>query len=209
MVNPTGRGPVAGRAAGSLPVCPAGGPSPARRPPGNHQTLRRTRDDTHPLALIAAIAAAAAGVATVQHTQAAATFAYFDPTNLGEGTLDGVGFTVTVDSNGLMTNTSTGNFNTAAYDFAGSQTFLQYYGTTVTITFDEAISDLSLYLHFFRGGAQPNDAGADSYTFNQSFSINANFDGGSQNGNVLETPGTWANGILSFSGAITSLSWTS
>ena len=162
-----------------------------------------------PLALIAAIAAAAAGVATVQHTQAAATFAYFDPTNLGEGTIDNVGFTVTVDSNGLMTNTGTGNFNSATYDNAGSQQFLQYYGTTVTITFDEAISDLSLYLYFFRGGAQSNDAGADSYTFNQSFSINANFDGGTQNGNVLETPGTWANGILSFSGQINSLSWTS
>ncbi|MHC4834265.1 MAG: hypothetical protein ACYTFH_10335, partial [Planctomycetota bacterium] len=41
------------------------------------------------------------------------------------------------------------------------------------------------------------------------FSINANFDGGTQNGNVLETPGSWANGVLSFSGQITSLSWTS
>jgi hypothetical protein len=165
-----------------------------------------------PLALIAAIAAAAVGVATVQHTQAAATFAYFDPTNLGEGTLDGVGFTVTVDSNGGFNNTSTGNFNTAAYGFAGSQSFLDYYGTTVTITFDQAISDLNLYLYFFRGGTNPasgGTAGAEQYTFDQSFSINANFDGGTQNGNVLETPDAWANGVLSFSGAITSLSWTS
>ncbi|MGA1633049.1 MAG: hypothetical protein ACO4BU_13175, partial [Phycisphaerales bacterium] len=78
--------------------------------------------------------------------------------------------------------------------------------------FDQAISDLNLYLFYFRGDTNPasgGTAGADSYTFNQSFSINANFDGGTQNGNVLETPGSWANGVLSFSGQITSLSWTS
>ena len=133
----------------------------------------------------------------------------FNTQTLGLGTIDGVDFTVTVDPPGLMTSTNTGNFNSATYDNAGDQQYLTYNGTTVTINFDQAISDLNLYLYFFRGGATPYDAGADSYDFNQSFSINANFDGGTQNGNVLETPGTWANGVLSFSGQITSLSWTS
>ena len=166
----------------------------------------------NPLALIAAIAAAAAGVATVQHTQAAATFAVFNTQTLGLGTIDGVDFTVTVDDNGGFNVVGNANLNSAAYDFAGSRPYLDYYGTTVTINFDQAISDLNLYLYYFRGDSNPGNggtAGADSYNFNQSFSINANFDGGTQNGNVLETPGSWANGVLSFSGQITSLSWDS
>ena len=158
---------------------------------------------------LAVFAGSAFGLAAVQHADAAATFAWFSPT-LGEGQIDGVDFTVTVDQNGGFNNTSTGNFNTAAYDFAGSRSYLDYYGTTVTITFDQAISDLNLYLYYFRGDTNPAspNGGADEYTFDQSFTINANFDGGTQNGNVLETPGTWANGVLSFSGAISSLSWT-
>jgi MYXO-CTERM domain-containing protein len=160
----------------------------------------------------ALLAVATLSMAVADRADAAATFAYFNPTNLGEGTIDGVDFTVTVDANGGINSTSTANLNSAAYDFAGSRPYLDYFGTTVTINFDQAISDLNLYLYFFRGDSNPTNSGtggADSYTFNQSFSINANFVGGTQNGNVLETPGSWANGVLSFSGQITSLSWTS
>ena len=101
----------------------------------------------NPLALIAAIAAAAAGVATVQHTQAAATFAVFNTQTLGLGTIDGVDFTVTLDDNGGFNVAGTANLNSAAYDFAGSRPYLDYLGTTVTINFDQAISDLNLYLY--------------------------------------------------------------
>ena len=159
----------------------------------------------------ALLAVATLSIAAADRADADASFAWFSPT-LGQGQIDSVAFTVTVDANGGFNNTSTGNFNTAAYDFAGSQSYLDYYGTTVTINFDEAISDLNLYLYYFRGDTNSSNGGtggADSYTFDQSFSINANFAGGTQNGNVLETPGSWVNGVLSFSGGITSLSWTS
>ncbi len=158
----------------------------------------------------ALLAVAILSIAAVDRADADASFAWFSPT-LGQGQIDGVDFTVTVDANGGFNNISTGNFNTAAYDNAGSRSYLDYYGTTVTINFDQAISDLNLYLYYFRGDTNPAspNGGADQYTFDQTFSINANFDGGTQNGNTIDTPGVWASGILSFSGGITSLSWTS
>jgi MYXO-CTERM domain-containing protein len=160
----------------------------------------------------ALLAVATLSMAAADRADADTSFAFFNNQTRGLGTIDGVDFTVTVDANGGINSTSTANLNSAAYDFAGSRPYLDYFGTTVTINFDQAISDLNLYLYFFRGDSNPTNSGtggADSYTFNQSFSINANFVGGTQNGNVLETPGSWANGVLSFSGQITSLSWTS
>ncbi len=160
---------------------------------------------------VASMVAGALAVGIAGQAVADTTFAWFNPGSLGQGQIDGVDFTVTVDANGSLNNVGGGNFNTAAYDYAGTQSYLDYKGTTVTITFDEAISDLNLYLYYFRGDTNPSspEGGADQYTFDQSFSINANFAGGTQNGNVLDTPGVWASGILSFSGGITSLSWTS
>ena len=100
------------------------------------------------LVSLAIIAGGALGLAAVPHAEASATFASFNPLTLGSGTLDGVGFTITVDGGALET-IKTGTFSGSAWDGAGSQSFIQYSAETVTITFDQAVTDFSLYLYYF------------------------------------------------------------
>lgn len=160
------------------------------------------------LPVILAVATTVVGVAERADAGSSPSFAAWDfsPGNLGQGTLDGVDFSVSVTGGGPR-HLSTANLNNATWDFAGSQSYLDYNGMTVTITFAEAVTDLSLYLYYFRGSVGAN--GADLYTFSEDFTVNANFDGnGGVESSTLRTPNYWASGVLSFSGPITSLSWT-
>lgn len=176
----------------------------------------------HPRLLTPALLATAVlGLAAAERAAADAVFADFDntPGNLGSGTLDGVGFTITATgpSGTGLTTISGRNYNAAQW---GSQDFsvtnqetIEYSGHTVTITFDQAVSDLNLWIWSWRAGgnAAGTYGGADSYEFNQDFTLGANFSGGSQSSSdTLSTPtGWWSDGILSFSGPVTTISWTS
>jgi len=174
---------------------------------------------------LAVFAGSAFGLAAVQHADAAATFADFDNNiaNIGTGTVGGVGFTISVTGtpegsagNGFN-NISNKNYNGDPWDRpsynSGVLESIDYTGHTVTIAFDQAVSDLTLYLWSFRAGG--NNAGtyggAHYYTFSQDFALGADFSGGTRSSSgTLSTPtGWWVDGRLSFSGQITTLSWTS
>ena len=162
----------------------------------------------------AAVAIAIAGTAGASTL----TFADFDDP-LGSGTLGGVGFTITAtgpSGTGLDTITSK-NYNGAAWGSLGSSVqnleTIQYSGQTVTITFDQPVNDLELWLYSWRAGGNGSTpyGGADRYLFSQDFALGANFSNGTKSATAtLSTPtGWWSDGILSFSGPVTSISWTS
>ena len=166
--------------------------------------------------------ATAAVVLAIAGTAGASTltFADFDntPGNLGSGTLDGVGFTITVNgaSGTGLTTISGRNYNGPQWGSLGapvtSLETIEYSGLTVTITFAQAVSDLNLWLYSWRAGGNGSSphGGADSYTFSKDFTLGANFSNGTQSSsNTLSTPtGWWSDGILIFSGPVTTISWT-
>ncbi len=150
-----------------------------------------------------AITVVAAAVATAP--AAADVFASYTIDATGTtGTLDGVGFTVTRsgDSDPYPT---TFDMNDDAWDWAGSQSTLEYEvsrGSNITISFESAVSDLKLYLIYFRSGG--STGGWDQYDFNHSFTTNANFSG-ETSGNSVTTTSGYTNGVLTFNGSITTL----
>lgn len=76
--------------------------------------------------------------------------------------------------------------------------------SSITITFDTAISDLEFYVVGWRNSGI---GGYPTYTFDQSFTIDDDFSGATQVGNNLNLPGSWANGILRFTGPVSSLNF--
>ena len=170
---------------------------------------------------LAVFAGSAFGLAAVQHADAAATFADFDAATSSSGTsggtIDGVGFTMTV-TNGVWDNPNpNGDFTGNAYDNSGTHEYAEYdTGSSVTITFNTPVDNLQLYLRYFRNAVSGMPTGAVRYVFNEDFSLNANFEGGTLTSappdNVVYWTGNnsdlWMNGILTFSGPISSLTWT-
>lgn len=126
-------------------------------------------------------------------------------TDNGNGSLNGVNFTVvpTAGSWGVDPVISQGDFSASTWDNAGSQDYLGYAPEdNWTITFDSAVSDLSLYAYYWIG----SDFGGSAQTLSEAFTTNANFSG-STSGNTVD--GTSFNsGILSFSGPVTTLTVT-
>ena len=143
------------------------------------------------------------GMASTSIAGVVPTFASW--TDTGNGSLNGVNFTV-VPTAGSFTSASirNGDFSAGtAWDSAGSQDYLSYKtGDNWTITFDSAVSGLSLYAYYWRGTA----VFGSEQTLSEAFTTNANFSG-STSGNTLNGI-VFNSGILSFSGPVTTLTVT-
>ena len=146
-------------------------------------------------------------LATPSLTSAASTFATFDSTT--SGSLNGVNFAVSSLSNASI---YTGDFSGGDWNNAGSQRYLDYLQndtSTFTINFASAVSNLEMYLYYFRGDNNGFGDGYNSYTFSESFSVTAGLTGVSVSGATLDTSSvTFASGVLSFTGSVTSLTIT-
>lgn len=143
------------------------------------------------------------GMASTSIAGVVPTFASW--TDSGNGSLNGVNFTV-VPTAGSWNYASIENVDFSAgteWDNAGDQDQLLYRtDDNWTITFDSAVSGLSLYAYYWRG----TDVSGSEQTLSEAFTTNANFSG-STSGNTLN--GTSFNsGILSFSGPVTTLTVT-
>ena len=126
-------------------------------------------------------------------------------TDTGNGSLNGVNFTVVPTAGSWDTpSIQNGDFSAGtAWDSAGSLDHLNYRtGDNWTITFDSAVSGLSLYAYYWRG----TDVDGSEQTLSEAFTTNANFSG-STSGNTLNGTG-FNSGILSFSGPVTTLTVT-
>ncbi|MDE0888373.1 MAG: hypothetical protein OSA40_02830 [Phycisphaerales bacterium] len=97
-------------------------------------------------------------------------------TDTGNGSLNGVNFTVVKSgggdvSGGTILSTA---FNGDQWGNAGTQSYLDYRaGNDFTITFDSAVSGLSLYTYYWRG----TGAGGGVQTLSEAFTANADFSG--------------------------------
>jgi len=157
----------------------------------------------HPAAIaIAALTIAPAALAGV----VGPTFATY--TSFSAGNLDGVDFTIAQTGGGALTagRLSTASMTSASWDSVGSQTDVEYGSSNqITITFASAVSDLSMYLYYWRtAGTQ----GYADYTFSEAFTTNASFSGSTAGGIVVVTGTGFSNGILNFTGPVTTLTIT-
>ena len=143
------------------------------------------------------------GMASTSIAGVVPTFASW--TDTGNGSLNGVNFTV-VPTAGSWDTPSIQNRDFSAgtaWDSAGSLDHLNYKtGDNWTITFDSAVSGLSLYTYYWRGTA----VSGTEQTLSEAFTTNANFSG-STSGNTLNGT-SYNSGILSFSGPVTTLTVT-
>ena len=143
------------------------------------------------------------GMASTSIAGVVPTFASW--TDAGNGSLNGVNFTVVPTAGSWDTpSIQNGDFSAGnAWDSAGSLDHLNYRtGDNWTITFDSAVSGLSLYTYYWRGTATSGS----EQTLSEAFTTNANFSG-STSGNTLNATG-FNSGILSFSGPVTTLTVT-
>jgi MYXO-CTERM domain-containing protein len=148
------------------------------------------------------IAAAAIGMSLTTADSAVAGAVFADFTSGAAGTLNGVGFTI---SGALDASDTTWDLNDAAWEFAGVQDLLAYNAnSSITITFDTAISDLEFYVANWRNSGI---GGYPTYTFDQSFTIDDDFSGATQVGNNLNLSGNWASGIIRFTDPVSSLTF--
>ncbi len=123
--------------------------------------------------------------------------------------------TVTVTLSGLTNDQlSLSPFDLTTPDYSAapgsdSQNALNYLGSDKwTATFSQPLTNFKLYTIFWRG----DDAGVDpvTYTFDKPFTILSGLVGASVAGNTLSLPdGSLYEGIIGFSGSISSLSVTS
>ncbi|SMF97052.1 PEP-CTERM protein-sorting domain-containing protein [Methylomagnum ishizawai] len=153
----------------------------------------------------AALAAArasllSAGLAAAPAAQAGVIGASWS--NTSSGTLNGVAFSFTGGTGLTSANLSGSNYT--GYALASSQQALYYAdGSNWSITFASPVTDLLLYEASWRGGP--------TFTFNHAFTILTGNSSVSSTSTTLTTPGsfaTYTNGILQFTGPITSLSIT-
>ena len=132
----------------------------------------------------------------------APTFATYSST--GAGSLNGVDFTIAQTGGGALSagRVSTAALTSATWDSVGSQADVEYGASNqFTITFDSAVSDLSMYLYYWRS------AGTQGYattTLSEAFTTNASFSG-TTSGNDITTASGFTNGILNFTGPVTTL----
>ena len=143
------------------------------------------------------------GMASTSIAGVVPTFASW--TDTGNGSLNGVNFTVVPTAGSWDTpSIQNGDFSAGtAWDSAGSLDHLNYKtGDNWTITFDSAVSGLSLYTYYWRG----TDIVGSEQTLSEAFTTNANFSG-STSGNTLNGT-SYNSGILSFSGPVTTLTVT-
>ena len=164
-----------------------------------------------PLAMIAA-----AGLyLTAAHHAPASTLNFADYPDVWnsntQGTLDGVGFTLSF-LDGQSAGNTTINLSTSTFDSSGSaseEAATYSNGQFFSITFDQAIYDFALYLNQFRSA---NQGGSNQYSFigvgghgRDDFTLNDAFVGATKDGNAINLTESFASGILRFSDPVTVL----
>ncbi|MGA0873063.1 MAG: hypothetical protein ACO3SJ_09325 [Phycisphaerales bacterium] len=156
----------------------------------------------------------ASGVAAVlalgSSALASPTFATYSGSNAGS--VNGVGFTMSglaaaqyqpdIQSLG-MTGSDWNNVGAQQGRIYDANTT-----TTFTVTFASPVSGLQMYLYYFRGAAG-GGGGYASYDFAQAFTITGGLGSPTtQSGTALNTPSGFANGVITFTGPVTTLTVT-
>ncbi len=133
-----------------------------------------------------------------QHGTSQIVGATWNSTTSGE--LNGVPFSIvhTISTNLSTVNSNLSGSNYSAAPLSNSQSSITYReGNNMTITFSSPIDNLRLYIVFWR-------ANGGSYTFNATPTILSGT-GMAISGNTLTNTQTFSNGILEFSGSLSSL----
>lgn len=129
------------------------------------------------------------------------------------GSLDGVGFTLSGLSNpDFGSPIQALDMSGADWNSVGSQQGRIYNANSVSsfaVTFAEPVSNLQMYLYYFRGGRSGGD-GYSSYDFGEAFMITGGLGSPiTQSGTALDTATTFfAEGVITFTGPVSSLSVT-
>ena len=130
------------------------------------------------------------------------------------GSLDGVGFSLSGLSNPSFGSPiqALGDMSGPDWNSVGSQQGRTYNANSVTtfdVTFAAPVSNLQMYLYYFRG-AGPGGGGYDSYSFGEAFTITGGLGTPvTQSGTTLNTAtANFANGVISFTGAVSNLTVT-
>jgi len=125
------------------------------------------------------------------------------------GSLDGVGFTLSGLSNPSFGSPIQAlDMSGANWNSVGSQQGSIYNADSVTsfaVTFDAPVSNLQMYLYYFRGTID----GYSSYDFGEAFTITGGLGSPiTQSGTTLNMGAFFAEGVISFTGPVSSLSVT-
>ncbi|MFZ9690918.1 MAG: hypothetical protein ACO3EP_02675 [Phycisphaerales bacterium] len=156
----------------------------------------------------------ASGVAAVlalgSSALASPTFATYSGSNAGS--VNGVGFTMTgLSAAGYQPDIQSLNMSGSDWNNVGAQQGRIYDAnstTTFTVTFASPVSGLQMYLYYFRGAAG-GGGGYASYDFAQAFTITGGLGSPTtQSGTALNTPSGFANGVITFTGPVTTLTVT-
>ncbi|MGA1400380.1 MAG: hypothetical protein ACO38P_08345 [Phycisphaerales bacterium] len=156
----------------------------------------------------------ASGVAAVlalgSSALASPTFASYSGSNAGS--VNGVGFTMTgLSAAGYQPDIQSLNMAGSDWNNVGAQQGRIYDAnstTTFTVTFASPVSGLQMYLYYFRGAAG-GGGGYASYDFAQAFTITGGLGSPTtQSGTALNTPSGFANGVITFTGPVTTLTVT-
>jgi len=149
-------------------------------------------------------------VVVASPTVASPIFATYSGSNTGS--VNGVGFTMSgLSSPGFGSDIQPlADMTGSDWNNVGSQQGRLYNANTAstfTVTFDSAVSGLQMYLYFFRGAG---GGGYTSYDFGQAFAITGGLGSPiTQSGTTLNTAtATFANGVITFTGPVTSLTVT-
>lgn len=156
----------------------------------------------------------ASGVAAVlalgSSALASPTFATYSGSNAGS--VNGVGFTMTgLSAAGYQPDIQSLGMTGSDWNNVGAQQGRIYDAnstTTFTVTFASPVSGLQMYLYYFRGAAG-GGGGYASYDFAQAFTITGGLGSPTtQSGTALNTPSGFANGVITFTGPVTTLTVT-
>ena len=156
----------------------------------------------------------ASGVAAVlalgSSALASPTFATYSGSNAGS--VNGVGFTMTgLSAAGYQPDIQSLGMSGSDWNNVGAQQGRIYDAnstTTFTVTFASPVSGLQMYLYYFRGAAG-GGGGYASYDFAQAFTITGGLGSPTtQSGTALNTPSGFANGVITFTGPVTTLTVT-
>ena len=161
---------------------------------------------------VLAVVGALSLVVVASPTVASPIFATYSGSNTGS--VNGVGFTMSgLSSPGFGSDIQPlADMTGSDWNNVGSQQGRLYNANTAstfTVTFDSAVSGLQMYLYFFRG-AGTGGGGYTSYDFGQAFTISGGLGSPiTQSGTTLDTSTiTFANGVITFTGPITTLTVT-
>lgn len=129
------------------------------------------------------------------------------------GSVNGINFSLSTLSNPAFgAEIQSLDLSAADWNSVGAQSgriYNQNNTSSFTITFASPISNLELYLYYFRGSAA-GGGGFSSYTFSESFTVTGGLAGVGVTGNTLDTSTVnFASGVLTFDGPISTLTISS